>query len=218
MSPERRVSSAEMAMRGPNAYDEFGLLHENAAELGVSVHNLPWGSRVKVDGPDNMTSAIRWGTDDPRLVLLHGGGQNAHTWDSLIVSLGHRWPALAVDLPGHGHSAGSVSTDAVRVAYEIGPMLDRYVREPVTLCGMSLGGLVAVIVAATRPSLVSRLMLVDVLPGVGGSKAGHILATLNGPNSFRLIRRARGSYDARSSRQNGERAAARNSPQRHTAA
>ena len=146
--------------------------------------NLPRGCRVEVDGPGHMISAIRWGTDEPSLVLLHGGGQNAHTWDSLIVWLGSRWPALAVDLPGHGHSAGSVSTDPAQLAYEIGPLLDRHIRKPATVCGMSLGGLVAVVIAATRPHLVSRLILVDVLPGVGGDKAGHILASLNGPSSF----------------------------------
>ena len=37
------------------------------------------------------------------MVFLHGGGQNAHTWDTVIVGLGE--PALAIDLPGHGRSA-----------------------------------------------------------------------------------------------------------------
>src|SRR5262245_17029827 len=47
-------------------------------------------------------SLIRWGTVDPELVFLHGGGQNAHTWDSVVVALGR--PVLAIDLPGHGRS------------------------------------------------------------------------------------------------------------------
>ena len=42
------------------------------------------------------------GRHAPRIIFLHGGGQNAHTWDTVIVGLGE--PALAVDLPGHGHS------------------------------------------------------------------------------------------------------------------
>ena len=112
------------------------------------------------------------------------GGQNAHTWDSLVVLLGSRWPALAIDLPGHGHSFGKFSTDAEQLAQDIGPMFDRYVHEPVVLCGMSLGGLVALATAATRPALVSHLILVDVLPGVDGANAGAILALLNGPGSF----------------------------------
>jgi pimeloyl-ACP methyl ester carboxylesterase len=34
------------------------------------------------------------------LVLLHGGGLNAHTWD--VFALAAKRPLLAVDLPGHG--------------------------------------------------------------------------------------------------------------------
>ena len=77
---------------------EFGLLPENAEQAGVT-GALPSVRRVEADG----ISAIQWGDSPPRVVFFHGGGQNAHTWDTVIVGLGE--PALAVDLPGHGHSA-----------------------------------------------------------------------------------------------------------------
>ena len=48
-------------------------------------------------------SALKFSDGSPHVVFLHGGGQNAHTWDTVIVGLGV--PALAVDLPGHGRSA-----------------------------------------------------------------------------------------------------------------
>ncbi len=35
-------------------------------------------------------------------MLLHGGAQNAHTWDTVALALGR--PLVAIDLPGHGHS------------------------------------------------------------------------------------------------------------------
>ncbi len=58
-------------------------------------------------------SPSRWRRDDgsapwcggpvrPSSVLLHGGGQNAHTWDTVALALGR--PLVAIDLPGHGHS------------------------------------------------------------------------------------------------------------------
>ncbi len=49
-----------------------------------------------------MLSALRWGTAEPELVFLHGGAQNAHTWDTVALALNR--PLLAIDLPGHGHS------------------------------------------------------------------------------------------------------------------
>ena len=78
--------------------DEFALLPENAEQLGVT-GPLPAVERIE----SGDVSALKWGTESPQVVFLHGGGQNAHTWDTVILGLG--LPALAVDLPGHGRSA-----------------------------------------------------------------------------------------------------------------
>src|SRR4051812_50049083 len=82
--------------------DEFAWLPENAAEAGVPPERLLPVRRVGTATAHGRLSALRWGDGPPELVLLHGGGQNAHTWDTVLAALGV--PALAVDLPGHGHS------------------------------------------------------------------------------------------------------------------
>ena len=86
-------------------YDEFGLFHENAEEYGLPFAGRPVVRRVavEVDG-GRRVSALVWKTDEPELVLLHGGAQNAHTWDTVALALDR--PLVAVDLPGHGHSDG----------------------------------------------------------------------------------------------------------------
>ena len=98
------------------------------------------------------------------MVFLHGGGQNAHTWDTVIVGLGE--PALSVDLPGHGRSAWREDGD-------YGPKLNATAVEPVVrafapdadlVVGMSLGGLTALRLAVAAPELVRKLVLVDVTP------------------------------------------------------
>ncbi|MGP4058111.1 alpha/beta fold hydrolase [Mycobacterium sp. 4D054] len=138
--------------------DEFALLPENAEQVGATT--VPPAERIGA-GP---VSAIRYGDGAPRVVFLHGGGQNAHTWDSVIVGLGV--PALAIDLPGHGRSAWREDGD-------YGPKLNAVAVEPVIrdlasdaelVVGMSLGGLTALRVAVTAPELVRRLVLVDVTP------------------------------------------------------
>ena len=78
--------------------DEFALLPENAEQIGATGHCRR--SPASTSGP---ISALKWGDAAPQVVFLHGGGQNAHTWDTVILGLGV--PALAVDLPGHGRSA-----------------------------------------------------------------------------------------------------------------
>jgi pimeloyl-ACP methyl ester carboxylesterase len=118
--------------------DEFALLGENAAQAGYA-EPLPAVERVE-RGP---ISVLRWGSDPVRVVFLHGGGQNAHTWDTVILGLG--LPALAVDLPGHGRSAWREDGD-------YGPKLNAAAVEAVVrelapdadlVVGMSLGGLTA---------------------------------------------------------------------------
>jgi pimeloyl-ACP methyl ester carboxylesterase len=139
--------------------DEFALLPENAAQAGAS-DALPPVQRID----RGTVSAVRWGADPARVVFLHGGGQNAHTWDTVILGLGTT--ALAVDLPGHGRSAWREDGD-------YGPKLNADTIEPVVrelaadadlVVGMSLGGLTALRLATTAPDLVRKLVLVDVTP------------------------------------------------------
>ncbi|BBZ25754.1 hydrolase [Mycolicibacterium madagascariense] len=139
--------------------DEFALLPENAEQIGAT-GPLPTVTRVD-SGP---ISALKWGDADPQLVFLHGGGQNAHTWDTVILGLGV--PALAVDLPGHGRSAWREDGDygPRRAAETLRPILREWAPAPRLLVGMSLGGLTALRIAATEPALVPELVLVDVTP------------------------------------------------------
>ena len=138
---------------------EFALLPENAEQAGVT-GPLPPVRRVEADG----ISALQWGDAAPRVVFLHGGGQNAHTWDTVIVGLGV--PALAVDLPGHGHSAWREDGDysPQNNAAALAPVLNDLAPDADLVVGMSLGGLTAIGLGAIAPHLIRELVLVDVTP------------------------------------------------------
>ena len=165
-------------------YDELGFLADNAAEAGLAWSGPPRVERRSVAVSDGRSiSALAWG-DEPEVVLLHGGAQNAHTWDTVALALGR--PLVAVDLPGHGHSSwrddhdyrpSTAAPDVAAAIAALAPGLR-------LLVGMSLGGLTALAVAALRPELAPRLVLVDITPGVTGDKAADIIAFVAGPESF----------------------------------
>jgi pimeloyl-ACP methyl ester carboxylesterase len=166
-------------------YDEFGLFHENASEVGLPFDDPPEVARVWVDvAPGQRVSALRWGTGDPELVLLHGGAQNAHTWDTVALALGR--PLVAIDLPGHGRS--DWRPDKAYWPAENARAVAAAVRElapnAAAVVGMSLGGLTALALASEAPELVRRLVLVDVTPGVDEGKASAIISFIAGPESF----------------------------------
>lgn len=138
---------------------EFALLSENAEQAGVS-GALPRVRRIDT-GP---ISALQWGDSASRIVFLHGGGQNAHTWDTVIVGVGEA--ALAVDLPGHGHSDWREDGDysPQHNAEALVPVLRELAPSAELVVGMSLGGLTGIRLAAVAPDLVPELVLIDVTP------------------------------------------------------
>ncbi|WP_334144392.1 alpha/beta fold hydrolase [Rhabdothermincola sp.] len=169
------------------SYDEFGLLHENAAEAGLPFDPTrpPRVSRSAVRAPSGHTiSALAWGEGAAELVLLHGGGQNAHTWDTVALALDR--PLVAIDLPGHGHSDWRPDKRyrPQEMAEDVAFAIEHLAPEATTLAGMSLGGLTALAALAERGELAERLALVDITPGVNAQKAEPILSFLDGPEVF----------------------------------
>jgi pimeloyl-ACP methyl ester carboxylesterase len=169
-------------------YDEFGLFHENAEEFGLPFDGPPVVRRVAVEvAPGRRLSALVWKDGEPELVLLHGGAQNAHTWDTVAMALDR--PLVAIDLPGHGHSDGpgarpdgqlNIQGNAIDVAAAVRQLAPA----AAAVIGMSLGGLTTIALAKEAPELVRKVVLVDVLPGIKGERAKHITDFVTGHPSF----------------------------------
>jgi pimeloyl-ACP methyl ester carboxylesterase len=166
-------------------YDEFSLFHENIAEYSLTASAQPQVQRIAHQLGDGRTvSALKWGSAEPQMVFVHGGSQNAHTWDTVLLDLGV--PALAIDLPGHGHS--SWRDDAMysphSMAVDIAEVIALHAASAKIVVGMSLGGLTSLALAGHAPHLVQELVLVDITPGVNGDKAKAILDFVTGPQAF----------------------------------
>jgi pimeloyl-ACP methyl ester carboxylesterase len=178
-----------MSDEGRVAYDELGLFHENAAEYGLPYDGPPTVRRVDVEvEPGRRLSALVWGEGDPELVLLHGGSQNAHTWDTVAMALRPR-PLVAIDLPGHGHSDGPgerqrADGGPTGAAEDVAVVIRALAPHAHGVVGMSFGGLTTIGLTEVAPELVRKVLLVDILPGLKAEHAAHIGAFVNGPATF----------------------------------
>jgi pimeloyl-ACP methyl ester carboxylesterase len=103
----------------------------------------------------------------PTVLMLHGGGQNRHSWKNtgqILADAGFH--VIALDSRGHGDSDRSptatytveaLCSDILQVLYQIG--------RPVVVVGASMGGLTGILAAHEAGSeLVTKLILVDVVP------------------------------------------------------
>ena len=97
----------------------------------------------------------------PAVVLLHGAGMNHRVWAWQCRALardGRR--VLAVDLPGHGRSAGPALSRIEAFADWLVSLLDAAALDRAGLAGHSLGALIALDAAARHPGRVRALALV----------------------------------------------------------
>ncbi|WP_249138792.1 alpha/beta fold hydrolase [Phycicoccus avicenniae] len=121
--------------------------------------------RRRVDGDRTVLSVLTLrcaAPTGPDVVLVHGTGSDATTWDEVAVGLGTDRTVHAVDLRGHGRSDRPGTYSVALMAQDLAQVLPHLVAGPVDLAGHSLGGLVALRLADDRPDLVRRLVLEDV--------------------------------------------------------
>lgn len=162
---------------------EFSYLPAQAQAMGVTEPSV---RRLTLPLPDGRrVSALRYGDDTPRVTLLHGAGLNAHTWDTTVLAL--QQPALVIDLAGHGDSSWRSDIDYTprTLAIDVAAAVDAWTDGPQLVVGQSLGGLTCAALAATRPDLVSELIVVDITPGIDTSAGPAALREFYaGPTDF----------------------------------
>ena len=114
---------------------------------GVRLHALFWGDRSR-----------------PIVVLLHGGGANAHWWDHLAAPLSDRYCAVALDFRGHGDSDHPAELTVGAFNHDLEALLGYLKSPPIALVGHSMGGHVALDHASHHPET-SSAVLIDILRG-----------------------------------------------------
>jgi pimeloyl-ACP methyl ester carboxylesterase len=148
------------------------------------------GGAVELDAP-------------PPMLFVHGLGGESLDWIDVAVQLKDLVDCIGLDLPGFAHSPlpldGDLSLDGMAGAVAEAA---RAMARPVHLVANSLGGTIAVRVAAEHPELVASLTLVapalpDLRPRLGSAQLLIALTPLLGPAIVRRIIKADPEWMAR---------------------
>jgi 3-oxoadipate enol-lactonase len=107
-----------------------------------------------------LAYSVRGPDDAPALVLSNSLGTTQELWSRQLPELTEHFRVLTYDQPGHGASALPEPPCTVETfAHGLLELLDEFGLERVSLCGVSLGGMVGMALALVAPERVERLVL-----------------------------------------------------------
>ncbi len=126
------------------------------------MHGYPFQDIVQVAVGDR-TIPVRIAGRGVPLVLLHGYPLDSRLWDRVVPLLSTEFLCIAPDLRGFGCSVEeSKSFSMANLADDCIQILDAMqIRQSITLCGLSMGGYVAMEVAQRHPERLARLILTN---------------------------------------------------------
>ena len=107
----------------------------------------------------------------PTLIMIHGAGGRAQVWRNQVHLLKSSLNTLAIDLPGHGKSAGSAMRTINEYAAWLMETLQTFCPEPPFLMGHSMGGAIVQTAAFEKPSLMKGIILAATGPRLGVAPA-----------------------------------------------
>ncbi|WP_022835648.1 alpha/beta fold hydrolase [Salisaeta longa] len=98
----------------------------------------------------------------PPLVFLHGLGSSGRDWAPQVAAFAADFRVLTIDLRGHGRSGVPPGPYTIpQMARDVAVVLRKLDATPATVVGLSMGGMVALQLAADAPDLVQRLCVVN---------------------------------------------------------
>ncbi len=160
--PSLAVRPLATLVSRPRPTTATALLADPATLPPRDPHARPWPGREITAGGVTLHVRETRGATDRDAVYVHGLSGSGTNWTDLAGLLAPRATGLAVDLPGFGFTRPPAAPDYTPAGHAdaLLSFLDGRGR-PVHLLGNSLGGAIAIMVAARRPELVRSLTLVS---------------------------------------------------------
>ena len=101
------------------------------------------------------------GGDRTPILFLHGVGSDQHIWAPQLDHFGRERRAVALSYPGYGESIFLADATRDDFAASVADVMDALAIDRAHVCGLSLGGVVAIALHATAPARCASLILAD---------------------------------------------------------
>ena len=104
----------------------------------------------------------------PVLVLANSLGSNMHMWDKVLPEFQSKYRVVRFDMRGHGESAVVPEPFTIEhLGRDVLRLLDELRTDRANICGLSLGGLVALWLGIHTPTRVDRLIFANTAARIG---------------------------------------------------
>jgi len=165
----------------------------------VSEATLLRGFESRVANIDGVRTRYFVGGQGPPLVVVHGLGGAAVNFTLLAPLLARRHRVLIPDLPGHGKTEPlERADDLTAYADHVAALAELEGMFPAPLIGYSMGGVIALRLAVSRPKSVTALALVAAAGIVSVSRRAEIwLAVTGALRPAQIMTRFRGTFARR---------------------
>ena len=140
------------------------LLFEQARRSPSAPKRLAWAPDIVIDYVRVNSQQLRYirAGQGPTLVLLHTLRTQLDLFEKIVPDLARDFTVYALDYPGHGYSdIPNANYDADFFVRSVEGFLDALDLRAVTLCGVSIGGSIALLLGARRNTRVIRVLAVN---------------------------------------------------------
>ena len=138
-----------------------------------------------------MLNYTEYGTtgDAPALLIVHGLFGSGRNWGVIAKRMSDQRRVVTVDMRNHGDSPRAQTQSYPEMAADLAEVIT-HLGAPMDVCGHSMGGKAAMMLALNHPELVNRLVVADIAPVAYGHSQQEFIDAMRTVDLGTLPRRA----------------------------